>query len=298
MVGPKPYWRRMPVANSSMGSRLGKGGSELDEAEARRIMAGGLGRAELEFATSVCAPLFWIIREADGRRRVRNGTAFFLDAGASVFAVTAEHVLLGLEADRRSRTVEAVQLGRALALDLEGRHEVIDRNHEIDIATFRISASEVEAQSKTVLTGLQNAWPPAPPQEGRSVYFSGFAATGTLWLSPSEISFAAAPGSGVADVVGRRDIWTVFDRSRWIDAMGLGLPPERYDFGGISGGPMLSGIERNGIRSWALAGVIHEGPNSSTEDGHSIPGFETIKARRAHFIGADGHLDPSLWDLP
>ena len=130
-----------------MGSRLGKGGSELDEAEARRIMAGGLGRAELEFATSVCAPLYWIIREADGRRRVRNGTAFFLDAGAGVFAVTAEHVLAGLEEDRRSRTVEAVQLGRDLTLDLDGRHAVIDRNHEIDIATFRISASEVEAQS-------------------------------------------------------------------------------------------------------------------------------------------------------
>ena len=53
-------------------------GPDLDEAEARRIMAGGLGRAELEFATSVCAPLYWIIREAEGRRRVRNGTAFFL----------------------------------------------------------------------------------------------------------------------------------------------------------------------------------------------------------------------------
>ena len=102
----------------------------------------------------------------------------------------------------------------------------------------------------------------------------------------------------MADVVGRKDITTVFDRSRWIDAMGLGLPPERYDFGGISGGPMLSVIERNGIRSWALAGVIYEGPNPSTENGHSIPGFETIKARRAHFIGADGRLDPSPWDAP
>ena len=277
---------------------MSEGGPDLDEAEARRIMAGGLGRAELEFATSVCAPLYWIIREAEGRRRVRNGTAFFLDAGAGVFAVTAEHVLAGLEEDRRSHSVEAVQIGRDLTLDLEGRHAVIDRNHELDIATFRITTSEVEAQNKTVLTGLQSAWPPAPPQEGRGVYFSGFAATGTLWLSPSEISFAAVPGGGVADVVGRRDIWTVFDRSRWIDAMGLGLPPERYDFGGISGGPMLSVIERNGIRSWALAGVIVEGPNPSSEDGHSIPGFETIKARRAHFIRADGRLDPSPWDAP
>lgn len=73
--------------------------------------------------------------------------------------------------------------------------------------------------------------------------------------------------AGVADLVGRRDIWTVFNRANWIDVMGLGLPPERYDFGGISGGPMLSVIERHGLRSWALAGVIYEGPNPSTEEG-------------------------------
>ena len=48
------------IANGGMSEG---GDLDLDEAEARRIMAGGLGRAELEFATSVCAPLYWIIRE-------------------------------------------------------------------------------------------------------------------------------------------------------------------------------------------------------------------------------------------
>ncbi|MGB4057259.1 MAG: hypothetical protein WBK77_04165 [Alphaproteobacteria bacterium] len=268
---------------------------QIDEAEVRRIMTAGLGRAELEFATSVCTPLFWVMREENGSVRVRNGTAFFLDAGEEVFAVTAAHVLTGLEEDRLAHTVLAVQLGD-LAVDFNGAHAVIDRSEQLDIATFRITAAEVAAIGKTVLIGSQAAWPPAPPQQGRGVYFSGFAGADTLWHSEDEISFAAAPGSGVADMVGRRDIGTVFNRENWIDVMGLGLPPERYNFGGISGGPMLSVIERHGIRSWALAGVIYEGPNPSTDEGHAIAGFETIRARRAHFIRPDGRLDLDLWD--
>lgn len=167
--------------------------TQIDEAEARRIMAGGPGKAELEFATSICAPLYWIIREADQRVRVRNGTAFFMDAGEGVFAVTAAHVLAGLEGDRASHNVIAVQIGRELPLDFERAHAVIDRNDDLDIATFKISAAEVASLGKTVLTGSQIAWPPDPPQEGRGVYFSGFAGQATLWLSSTEISFAAAP---------------------------------------------------------------------------------------------------------
>ena len=59
--------------------------------DAKRIMAAGLGRAELEFVTSVTAPLYWVIPAADGggRLQARNGSAFFLDAGAGVFGLTA-----------------------------------------------------------------------------------------------------------------------------------------------------------------------------------------------------------------
>src|SRR5947209_1369787 len=70
-----------------------------NEQEARAIMAGGLGRAELEFATSITAPLYWIIREAPRQYRVRNGSAFFLDAGQGPFAVTARHVIEGFRHD-------------------------------------------------------------------------------------------------------------------------------------------------------------------------------------------------------
>ena len=70
----------------------------------------------------------------------------------------------------------------------------------------------------------------------------------------------------------------MFDRNCWIPVFRAGgLPPVRYDFGGISGGPMLSVVERNGFRSWALAGIIYEGPNPSIEEGQRCPEFETIR---------------------
>jgi len=256
-------------------------------------MGAGLGRSELEFATSICAPIYWIVRELDGQISVRNGTAFFLDAGSGPFAVTAAHVLSGLEVDQRSRDVIAVQLGRDLKLDFSGQHAVIDRNIDIDIATFCISENEIASISKVILTGRQDRWPPAPPQLNCGVYFSGFPEAERLVLSQNEISFGAMPGMGVASSVSVRDVCTHFDRNQWIDALGVGLPPENYDFGGLSGGPLLTVIERNGLRSWALTGVIYEGPNPSTEEGQSIPGFELVKARRAYFIAPDGQIDKS-----
>lgn len=58
--------------------------------EAKAIMKAGVGLAELQFVTSVAAPLFWVTRnQEDDRLQIRNGSAFFLDAGAGLFGVTA-----------------------------------------------------------------------------------------------------------------------------------------------------------------------------------------------------------------
>jgi hypothetical protein len=117
----------------------------------------------------------------------------------------------------------------------------------------------------------------------------------TRWLSPREISFGAAPGSGIASSVSEKDISSQIERERLIAVLGQGLPPENFDFGGISGSPMLSVVEQNGLRSWSLAGVIYEGPNPSSDAAQAIAGLEIIRARRAHFILPDGTLDVARW---
>ena len=265
------------------------------EKEARAVISAGLGRAELELATSFTAPLYWIIREADGKYRVRNGSAFFLDAGAGPFGVTANHVIDGWRQDRAHGNVVALQLGLDLQLDLEGEHAIIAAHQGLDVATFRITANEIKRIGKQILTGYQKSWPPSPPEQGRGIYYSGFPATETIWLSPRAISFGAAPGGGVASSVSETDISMLIEQQSLIAVMGGGSPPENYNFGGMSGGPVLTVVETSAICSWVLAGVIYEGPNASPDEAQAIAGLEIIRARRAHFILSDGQLDIRRW---
>lgn len=260
------------------------------------MTAGGLAKAELEFVTSVTAPLYWVIREGKKQYRVRNGTAFFLDAGDGLFAVTAQHVIEGLRRDSAVGNVVAVQLGLDVRLDFAGKHAIIAEHPGIDIATFRIVEGEIAAIGKNRLTGHQRTWPPGPPQQDRGVHYAGFPGTETIWLSPGEISFGAAPGGGVASSVSEKDVSSLIERENLIAVLGGGIPPENFDFGGMSGGPMLSVIETGGIRSWSLAGVIYEGPNPSPDVAQAISGLEIIRARRAHFILPNGQLDVQRWN--
>jgi hypothetical protein len=265
------------------------------EAQARALMA-VLGRPEGELVASYTAPLSWVIRTPDGSYRVRNGSAFFLDAGAGVFGVTAAHVISGLSESRDRENVVACQVGD-LPFDLGGRNAIIDAHDGLDIATFRISAEEVRAAGKTILTGYQSEWPPPQPERGRGVYYGGFPGIERRPSLPREISFGVATGGGVASSVSETDISSLIEREHIIATLGGGLPPENYDFGGISGGPMLMVVEyRRLLRTWALAGVIYQGPNTSPDANQAIPGFEVIRARPAHFIVPDGTLDVRRWE--
>jgi hypothetical protein len=263
--------------------------------EAKAIMKAGLGKAELEFVTTLTAPLFWVYRDGAGFR-ARNGSAFFLDTGSGPFGVTANQVIEGLRKDVAERGVVAVQIGASsrgdsLLFDLNGKNEIIAAHAGIDIATFRITIEEIKQ------IGHQKAWPTAPPQRDRGIYYSGFPGVETLWLSANEASFGACPGSGVASSISDVNVSSLIERENLIAVLGNGLPPEDYDFRGMSGGPMLTVVEHNGIRSWRLAGILYRGPNPVDEDGvPAIAGLEIMTARRADFILPDGHLDIGRWD--
>lgn len=270
---------------------------QLSIDEAKAIMHGGLGRCELELVTSFCAPLYWAVRSHDQKIRSRNGTAFFLDAGQGVFGVTACHVIEGWRVSRRSEDAGPLRLagnGSSVALDWNARF--IDMHPCIDIATFRITHAEVQQLGKTVLTGYQKMWPPGPPAERCGIYYCGYPGVGTRHPSVREVVFGVAPGSGIATSVSEKDISTLIEREHLMPALGDGIPPENFDFRGISGGLMLTVIQ-NKLRSWALSGVIYQGPNVSEDPNEAIAGLEIIKARRAHFILPDGKLDTVRWNF-
>jgi hypothetical protein len=270
---------------------------QLSIEEAKAIMRGGLGKYELELVTSFCAPLYWAIRRDNGDVHSRNGTTFFLDAGEGLFAVTACHVIEGWRKSKQTEDAGPLRVaGNGSSVQLDWDACVIEEHPEIDIATFRFKQSDVNTLGKSVLTRYQKQWPPAPPAERCGIYYCGYPGVGTRRLSAREVIFGATPGSGIATSVSETDVSTLIEREHLVAALGGGIPPENFDFRGISGGPMLMVVQQH-LRSWALAGVIYQGPNVSDNPEEAIAGLEIIKARRAHFLLPDGTLDRARWQV-
>jgi hypothetical protein len=263
--------------------------------EARAIINSGLATYELKLVTSFATPLYWAIRKEGRSIGARNGTAFFLDAGHKPFGVTACHVIDGWKRSRAEQDGGPLRLGgQGTSLPMDWDERAIDANSEIDIATFSITATEVRSLGKTIMTGVQREWPPTPPIVNGGLYFCGFPGVGTIQLSNEAVSFGAFPGSGIAASVSDRDVSILLEREYMVPLLGGGIPPENFDFGGMSGGPVIKIVETP-IRSWALAGVIYRGPNISVDPDQAIEGFKLISARRSHFILPDGRLDMTQW---
>jgi hypothetical protein len=148
------------------------------------ILDGGLAKYELELVISYAAPLCWEVR--DQGVKTRNGTVFFLDVGSGPMAITAAHVIEGWREDRRGKDAGPLHIagnGAAIRLD-EVEQRLIDADGEIDIATFRLSTSEVQQLKKQVLSGHQKAWPPQPPDVDGEISYCGYPAMGTRGPSP------------------------------------------------------------------------------------------------------------------
>jgi len=268
---------------------------QLSKEEAIAIMRAGLGEAELELVASFCSPIYWVVaRLPDGTVITENGTAFFVNAGQGVFGVTACHVIHGWLRDRKAGCGPLCLAANGDPLVIDWPKRVIAAHSGIDIATFRVSEEEVAALGKIILTGFQKSWPPKPPRQNCGIYYCGYPKVGTRPIGRNALSFGCVRGSGVATSINDRDIVTLFDRSCWLPDPVRGAPPPNFDFGGISGGLMLTVIQGS-LRSWSLSGTIYEGPSTSMVPGEAIADFEVIRARRAHFLRPNGEFDTALW---
>jgi len=147
-----------------------------------------------------------------------------------------------------------------------------------DIATLSVSERELETIAKHPIA----YWPPAPPDDDdRGVLLAGYPATEIVKKGPRTSSFGTYAASAIAQ---RTTEWQLSCRVEWNYVQGMpelgGLPPRGFDTGGMSGGPVFTIRERDGILSFPLAGVISEGQ----------PAWDTIIADRADFIRADGSI--------
>jgi hypothetical protein len=223
-----------------------------------------------------------------GTQRWRNGSAFFIDIGGRIIAVTAAHVFRSyLKGKEMARGKIACQLG---SLGFDPKERLIAVSDCIDIATFSVSADDLAKVGKQPFAVAGGDWPPPHPSPARpgrtglTAYFAGFPEDSRLWINSQAISFGLYIAGGPIGSASDRQISMPFERQFWVDTLGLGFPPEGFDPGGISGGPMMMPLDKNGSWSFHLAGVIKEFPSQAL-------GFETVIAAPAHYIAADGSIN-------
>ena len=204
----------------------------LPEHQKKQVLSGGLGAGLLSSGMEFAIPLWWLVADNDDAVALRNGSAFLVDLGQEIFAVTAAHVFREYCRAKKAPTKIGCQLG-SLLFDPEAR--LVDCRDDLDIATLRITAEEVGQIGKRVATPGLPYWERLKPEVGNFAFFAGFPAQARGMTSDGNFStapyFAMPPITSVTD----HQIACRFDREKSIDFTGSDLPPVGYDIGGVSG---------------------------------------------------------------
>ncbi len=254
----------------------------FSEEDKKRVLSDGWGSRINHSGLQFAVPLWRVFQDDEEKLGLRNGSAFLVDYGSGIFAVTAAHVFEGYCQTKKIARAICCQLG---CVPFDPEAQLISCRDDLDIATFRISAPDAKQIDKAIVTPGPPIWEPLTPTEGNFAFFAGFPAQTRGMTSDGNFTtapyFATAPITSVTD----RQIKCLFDREKMIDFSGSGLPPLGYDIGGVSGGPLLMPtLIRQGVVEgivWRLAGVIVEA---------AMGMFEQIVAVRAYYIQPDGRI--------
>jgi hypothetical protein len=257
--------------------------SPITKKEAIELVKGPLGDAALKTVAKFAAPVFWESQRKKESSPITNGTIFLADFGQGCFAVTANHVYEGYLEDKAEfpKTTcwiapEAFEAGGKDAIPFDLEERLIDRLEDADIATFKVAEREADA----IGTSITTCWPPILPEIGQPVVFTGYPGNERLEIGPRELSFAPLPALMIATSVSERQISCQFEREYLVQAPGFQELGPHYETGGMSGGPLFTVVERNGIWRWHLGAVIKEG-NAS---------LDIVTAAPADRILIDGRL--------
>lgn len=225
----------------------------------REVMAGGVGLRLLEEGFSYVVPIFWVGVDEEAGTKLTSGSAFLLDRGLGVFAVTAAHVFTAYCEAKRTTKEVVCQIGNML---FDPEAHLIDchaRERGSDIATFRLLPKDVAQIGKPVLCSKTEEWPPLPAEIGNFAFFAGYPGV-SRGMSPVGHYLAVVPYRAVTPItmINEHQITCRFDRDHMLDLGGQGLPPIGHDIRGVSGGPLLiPSPQAHGIR-WRVGGVIVE----------------------------------------
>jgi hypothetical protein len=245
---------------------------KLTEAQAKALAGGSFAAELLRNAVGYTVPIGWVVSGSGSEQQVTNGTAFFVRTPKKLFGVTARHVVDAFIKAKAAKPTTCQLMDKAFPLD----QAIISLGKTADIATFRVSEKLIRKLGKQACT----AWPPMMPQVGKGMICAGYPGVERIQTGIQEHNFGIYCAGSVAHSVGVTRIASEpLRREEVLDTLGLGLPSDVYDLGGMSGGPVFALVE-TGIVSWRLSGVISEGMSV----GH------VYWAERADFVDDDGNV--------
>ena len=250
----------------------------------------------IKAAASISAPLWWLSGDTTCQRRHRNGSAFFLRTASTLFGVTAAHVVEGWKKDCKRNGYVPLNLtgSKDVTLEMDWGARVIASHPGIDVATFTITESEIAALGQSIFTDRPEPW---PTKVGEWVSYCGYPAAAVRSLKASETAFGASTATGRLTTIDDCKLNIQIERDKLAPVLGSGLPPKAFNFGGISGGPVLRNFLTPQKQPWrVLGGVIIQGTGARDPSGQFIEDLELVTARRACFVNPDGTLDIARWE--
>jgi hypothetical protein len=249
----------------------------------KQVLESGFGINLLYSGLEFAVPLWWVSKDQTNAPKLRNGSAFLVNQGHGIFAVTAAHVLAKYIAVKNSAKKIVCQLGSS-EFDPEAR--LISRDDSLDIATFRVTDEEATQIGRRIVLSDPPIWEPLAPAVGEFAFFAGFPARNRWATSAGDLVtapyFAMPPITSITD----RQIACRFQRETMIALSGAELPPQGYDIGGISGAPLLMPtlVRQDGVEGaiWRFAGVVVEAARGEF--------FDQIVAVRSNHFQRNGKI--------
>ena len=252
------------------------GSEETSNEEAKRLASGLFGQEVANLAASYARPIFWVKGQASDGTAVdtSNGTVFFIDLGKIVCGVTAGHVFDEFK-ERLGNSAGCRIAPSPLFFDLCERK--ISRGRKADLFTFSVSRAEAESTGATII--VPRVWPPpSAPEVNEGFVFAGYPGHEKRIDRPFSLKFGCFSGAGMVESVRDLDFSCQVDRQNMLPLPGRPLPEPEYNFGGLSGSPVLR-AHRGDVFHLELFGIVYE-------CGKTL--VELIKIARADLICEDG----------
>jgi hypothetical protein len=247
---------------------------DLTEERVRELLRQGLGDELARVVWLCCAPIFW--GHPPNGPFSNSATTFFVNTGERTIGITACHVVERFREARGDNPALECQIKGALFPLLD---RLIDFSHALDLVTFAASEDEV----RRLGTGVHFSsppWPPAPPEQGKGVFFGGFPGSDRLH-EEGRVNWGFGWGLMPVEVVEHNRLVIRFDHERWVQPKDVPLPPPGTSWGGLSGAPLFA-VVRTALLTWRLVGVVKEF--------HQTDYLELLYAIPIEFVRPDGTI--------